>query len=114
MKLFPVLLDLSCRPVMVIGSTPEAEDLAKSISAYAGRLTVLSESPSASLKDFCQKQGIRLLEKCYSREDLYGQDLVFLASSSKAVTRDAAAICRTMGIMLYVAGSPGRSDFALP
>ena len=40
-------------------------------------------------------------------------DVVFNVSGSEALIRDVSAICRTMGITLYTAGRPDKSDFML-
>ncbi len=111
MKMLPVRIDLSSRQVMVIGSTHQAFRLVRYLSGFTDSLTLLSASPDRDTREFCSEKNISLLDRAYSREALYGMDVVFLASSSLEVTKDAAAICRTMGISLSVEGCPGKSDF---
>lgn len=111
--MLPILIDLSGRKVMVIGSGRAAGSLVCYLSHYTEDLTLLSSSPSEELKAMCAENDVRVLEKAYTREDLYGMDYVFCVSSSGQIRKDAAALCRTMGIRIYMQGDPGRSDFIL-
>ena len=74
---------------------------------------MLCEEGSEELKTLAEEGCLSLLEHPYSREVLYGMDVVFNVSGSEALIRDVSAICRTMGITLYTAGRPDKSDFML-
>ena len=112
-RLLPVLIDLSEKHVCVIGAAPEAERYARLLAACTKHLSVLCEKGSEALQAMADEGRISLLEQPYSREVLYGMDVVFNVSGSEALIRDVSAICRTMGITLYTAGRPDKSDFML-
>ena len=76
-------------------------------------LSVLCEEGSEELKTLAEEGCLSLLEQPYSREVLFGMDIVFCVSSSELLIRDVSAICRTMGITLYTVGRPDKSDFML-
>lgn len=110
---FPIRIDLTGKRILIIGSGGAALRLASLLSSYSGKITVLARTPSPDLAHFCKAAGLNLVEKAYERDDLYGMDLVFNASDSAQVQTDVAAICRTMGIFLYTAGRPDKSDFVI-
>ena len=112
-RLLPVLIDLSEKHVCVIGDAPEAERYARLLAACTKHLSVLCEKGSEALQAMADEGRISLLKQLYSREALYGMDVVFNISGSEALIRDVSAICRTMGITLYTAGRPDKSDFML-
>ena len=112
-RLLPVLIDLSEKHVCVIGDAPEAARYARYLSGCTRYLSVLCEEGSEELKTLAEEGCLSLLEQPYSREVLYGMDVVFNVSGSEALIRDVSAICRTMGITLYTASRPDKSDFML-
>ena len=112
-RLLPVLIDLSEKHVCVIGAAPEAERYAMLLAACTKHLSVLCEKGSEALQAMADEGRISLLKQLYSREALYGMDVVFNVSGSEALIRDVSAICRTMGITLYTASRPDKSDFML-
>lgn len=112
-RLLPVLIDLSEKHVCVIGDAPEAARYARYLSECTRYLSVLCEEGSEELKTLAEEGCLSLLEQPYSREVLFGMDVVFNVSGSEALIRDVSAICRTMGITLYTAGRPDKSDFML-
>lgn len=113
MNYLPVGIDLSGKQVLVIGSTEKAFSLVRYLSEFSDHLTFLSSLPSGEILDFCRMHGVTVLQKSYSREELYGMDYVFSAPISGEEADDIAAICRTMGISLFTDGRPGKSDFFL-
>ena len=112
-RLLPVLINLSDKHVCVIGGAPEAERYARFLAACTRHLSVLCEEASEKLEAMAGGGRLSLLKQSYSREALYGMDVVFCVSGSEALIRDVSAICRTMGITLYTAGRPDKSDFML-
>lgn len=110
--LFPMMVDLSEKSVMVIGSDDSLSRFITDLSGYTGHLYLLSTHPTPALKDACRVSHAALFEKRYHREDLYGMDMVICASRDQEINSDVAAICRTLGIRLCIPGDSSRSDFA--
>lgn len=111
--MLPIRVDLWGKKIMIIGSGSAAASMLRLLCRYADDITLLSSSPSEELRSLCMEKGADLLEKPYDRSDLFGMDYVFCVSPFAQVRKDAAAICRTMGIHFYMEGDPKRSDFAL-
>ncbi len=115
--LFPVLIDLSDKTVLIVSGSGLAEvqaiEYLRALSPSVGSLRVLSENPSDHLRELVLGSGIRLLEKPYEREDLYGADLVVCTTMDTTITDDIFAACRTLGIRLQITSQPCRSDYIL-
>lgn len=109
--LFPMMIDLSESSVMIIGSDDRLSRYVTDLSRYTRHLYLLSTHPTQALKDACSAARAALFEKKYSREDLFGMDMVVCASKDPEVNNDVSAICRTMGIRVCIAGDPAKSDF---
>ncbi len=109
------MIDLSTRNVLVIAGDEQEQlqalDYLHALIPCTDHISVLALSPAPSLKDLAEKHHIRLKEKAYAREDLYGEDLVISTLSDPSVNDDIHAACRTLGIRLQMTAEPGRSDF---
>ncbi len=115
--LFPVLIDLSDKTVLIVsgGGLAEAKaiEYLRALSPSVGSLCVLSEKPSDHLRELIPGSDIRLLEKPYEREDLYGADLVVCTTTDPTIMDDVFAACRTLGIRLQITSQSERSDYIL-
>ena len=119
-ELFPVLIDLSEKHVMVLLSQdgdydePRLLSLVQRLHACTGHLSLYAASRSASLMKLSEEAGVSLTVKSYKREDLFGADVVICTLRDPALRGDVFAACHTLGIRLCIPGEPARSDFILP
>ena len=113
-NLFPVLIDLSSKHVLVLtGPEPGEETLAviEALIPCTDHLAVQVSSPDNILEQMAKKYSFALRIKPYEREDLYDADVVICALSSRDMMDEVFAACRTLGIRLSLLPAPGRSDF---
>ena len=116
-KLFPVLIDLSRKQVMVLSDGQSDEktvlEIARRLRPCTGSLRIFAPAASEPLLQASSDMGISLIRKEHTREDLYGADVVICAARSQAMKDDVFAVCRTLGIRLCILSEPARSDFLL-
>ena len=116
--LFPVLIDLSRKKVILLAGIDSNEDevlrIMRTLAPCTKHLLVLSPCPSRKLKEEARKCSFLLMEKEYDREDLYGTDVVICMRKDPLLSDDVHAACRTLGIRLCIPAQPARSDFLLP
>ncbi len=114
-NLYPVLLDLSSKNVLVIAGSGKEEAKAMNylhvLTACTDHLAVLAPSPSPALKDYANRMMIHLMEKSYVRADLYGADIVISTLEDADINDDIHAACKTLGIRVQITAQPYRSDF---
>ena len=113
-NLFPVLIDLSSKHVLVLTCPEHGEDVLPVIEVLipcTDHLTVQSSSPDDALEQMAKKHSFSLRIKPYEREDLYDADVVICALSTRDMMDEVFAACRTLGIRLSLLPAPDRSDF---
>jgi siroheme synthase-like protein len=112
---FPLFINLSEQPCVVVGGGAVAERKARSLLDFGPRLTVIAPEPAEGLRCLAGEGRIRLWERPYGGpEDLAGAALVIAATDrggvNEAVSRDA----RRAGIPVNVADNPGLCTFFFP
>ena len=117
-RLFPVLIDLRYKNVVVLAGRLSCEDkvlrIMHALSSCTNHLTLFSPSPSGRLKEEAGTIPYSLTQKEYDREDMYGADVVILTGEDALLADEVHAACRTLGIRLCIPSEPWRSDFILP
>ncbi len=114
--LFPVLLDLGRKHVLVIGEGDALTQPVLSLLPCAGALYAADLSGKKDLfsDKLCQLSGegrLTLFSDGYKREMLYGMDIVISLSDDGPLNDELFASCRTLGICIAILSQPGRSDF---
>ena len=89
----PLYVNLTEKKVMVAGEGQAAEQMAGYLAGYTDHLFRMTGT--------------------YRRCDLYGMDYVVSVLDDPSVNDDICVTCRTLGIRVYIAADPGRSDFFL-
>ena len=114
MGYYPIFVELTGRPCVVIGGGPVAERKVKALLAERASVTVISPASSVMLEGLASKGRIRRVRREYCAGDLAGHQLAFVATDdgqvNAAVTREA----REQGIWVNAADDPARCDFILP
>jgi siroheme synthase-like protein len=111
---YPVSLDLTDRPVLVVGGGPVAEGKVRGLLAAAARVTVVSPTLTPRLAAWAAAERIRHRRRAYRARDLAGQRLVLVATDDRAISGRVAAEARARGIWVNAADEPARCDFILP
>jgi precorrin-2 dehydrogenase/sirohydrochlorin ferrochelatase len=111
---YPVFLDLTDRPCLVVGGGPVAEGKVEGLLAAGARVTVVSPTVTARLAAWAADGRVRHRSRAYRPGDLAGQRVAFTAADEPRVSAAVAAEGRARGIWVNAADEPARCDFILP
>lgn len=111
---YPIFLDLTERPVLVVGGGPVAEGKVERLLAAGANVTVVSPTVTPRLAGWVAAGRIDHLARAYRRGDLAGHRLALVATDDPAVSGTVAAEGRERGIWVNAADEPARCDFILP
>ncbi|HEX5531751.1 MAG TPA: bifunctional precorrin-2 dehydrogenase/sirohydrochlorin ferrochelatase [Methylomirabilota bacterium] len=113
-KYYPVFLDLSDQPCLVVGGGPVAEGKVAGLLAAGARVTVVSPTVTARLADWAAEGRLLHLAREYRAGDVEGRRLALVATDDGAVTREVVAEGRARSVWVNAADEPARCDFILP
>jgi siroheme synthase-like protein len=111
---YPVFLDLTDRPCLVIGGGPVAEGKVTGLLAAGARVTVVSPIVTERLAAWAAEGRISHVARPYRSDDLAGQQLAFTATDDRKVTAAVSADGRGRGVWVNAADDPAHCDFILP
>jgi siroheme synthase-like protein len=115
MPYFPLFVDLTGRPCLLVGGGPVAARKAESLLDYGPELTVLAPEPSAEILALSQTRRITLLERPYGGPaDMAGAGLVLAATNNRDLNARVAEDARAAGIPVNVADDPSLCTFFFP
>ena len=111
---YPVFLDLTDRPCLVVGGGPVAEAKVEGLLAAGARVTVVSPTVTARLAGWAAEGWLLHLAREYRAGDVEGRRLALVATDDPAVTRAVVAEGRARSVWVNAADEPARCDFILP
>jgi precorrin-2 dehydrogenase/sirohydrochlorin ferrochelatase len=111
---YPVFLDLTDGPVLVVGGGPVAEGKVEGLLAAGANVTVVSPTVTPRLGGWVAAGRIEHLARAYQPGDFAGRRLALVATDDPAVSGAVAAEGRERGIWVNAADEPARCDFILP
>ncbi len=114
MGYYPVALDVTGRPVLVVGGGAVAERKVEGLVAAGARVTVVAPRVTLRLAALAAEERLRHVAREYRDGDVVGHDLVFVAVGDEAVGRAVGDEARARGAWVNVADDPARCDFILP
>ena len=114
MGYYPVSVDLTGRPCLVVGGGAIAERKVAGLVEAGARVTVVSPSLTPTLLELAAEARLHWRPREYVQGDAAGFSLVMVATDDRAVNRAVAAECRERGIWVNCADDPPRCDFILP
>lgn len=114
MGYYPVFLDLTGRPCVVIGGGVVAERKVERLLAVEASVTVISPGLTASLEALARQGRIRHVGREYGPGDLAGSELAFVATDDGQVNAAVARDGRAAGVWVNAADDPANCDFILP
>ena len=113
-KYYPVFLDLSDQPCLVVGGGPVAEGKVAGLLAAGARVTVVSPTVTARLAGWAAEGRLLHLAREYRAGDVEGRRLALVATGDTVVTRAVVAEGRARSVWVNAADEPARCDFILP
>lgn len=105
---FPLFLDLTDKPVVVVGGGTIALRRVETLLRFGAAVTVISSSLARPV------EGIRYVARRYEPGDLSGAFLAVAATSSREVNRQIGQEARNLGIPVSVADRAEECTFFFP
>ncbi|MGE0255149.1 MAG: siroheme synthase CysG [Alphaproteobacteria bacterium] len=111
MDRFPIFLDLSGRPALVVGGGAAALSKARLLAGAGAQVTVVAPQPDADLAALAR---VVLTRRAFRADDVAGKAIVVGASGDDAVDRAVSDAARAAGIPVNVVDRPDISTFIVP
>jgi siroheme synthase-like protein len=112
--LYPLFLDVTGRPCIVVGGGAIADGKVNGLLAAGAVVTVVSPSLTETLAAAAAADRITHRRRVYQDGDLDGFTLAFVATGDVAVNAAVAAEGRRRGVWVNAADDPAHCDFILP
>lgn len=116
MTLYPILLNLKDRRVVIVGGGEVALRKLKDLLDAGARIALVAPEIHEEIQKLAEanKQSISLLKREYRRGDLDGAALAFGATNSTGVNAAVFAEARERGVFINAADDPPNCSFYLP
>ncbi|HEY7724776.1 MAG TPA: NAD(P)-dependent oxidoreductase, partial [Anaeromyxobacteraceae bacterium] len=112
--MYPVMLSLRDRPVLVVGGGEVALRKVEGLLAQGARPTVIAPRAVPAIEALAARGALVLHRRCHAPGDEAGFALVFAAADDREVNERVFAGARDAGIWVNVADDPERCTFHLP
>jgi uroporphyrin-III C-methyltransferase/precorrin-2 dehydrogenase/sirohydrochlorin ferrochelatase len=114
MGYYPISLEMSNRPCLVIGGGAVAQRKAEALLAVGALVTVISPKLTEQLSSWVGKGKIHHVALEYEDGDLDGYEIVFVATDDNDVNKAVAKEGRSRRVWVNAADDPANCDFILP
>jgi precorrin-2 dehydrogenase/sirohydrochlorin ferrochelatase len=111
---YPLLLDISKKPCLVVGGGLVAERKVRMLLKFDARVLLVSPKVKKSLLRLAEKGSIEVMEREYCEGDLEGASLVFAATDVEEINRRIKAEAGERNIPVNVVDDPLLCDFIVP
>jgi len=114
MAYYPIFLNLTGQPCIVIGGGAVAERKVEGLLQAGAWVTVVSPTLTSKLISVAAQEAIRHIPRAYQAGDLRGYALAFVATADPGVSAEVATEGRDLGVWVNAADDPSHCDFILP
>ncbi len=114
MGYYPIFVDLSDQPCLVVGGGSVAERKVTALLDAQARVSVISPTLTPQLGVWAAELRIKTESRPYQSGDMRGFGLVFAATSDESLHRRLATEARAAGVLLNVADRPALCSFIVP
>ena len=111
---YPVFLELSGRPVLVIGGGRLALEKVTGLLAADADITLVAPALNEELASLRDSGRIEHLARAYESGDMFGRAVVMAANDDPADNARLRSDARSVGVLLNAADDPTNCDFILP
>lgn len=111
---FPVCLQLSGRPVLVVGAGPVAARRILSLLRAKAAVTVVAPTACRDIVERARAGELVWHERDYLSSDVVGMRVVFAATDDRLVNRLIARDAAAAGALVNVSDDPAWCDFTMP
>lgn len=121
MAYFPMFVDLSEKPCLIVGGGKVACRKVKVMLDFGAKVRVVAKEISQELRDLertlADSEGPKLMEikrKSFEEKDCDGMGLVIAATDDKALNHEIARYCKMQGIMVNAVDQKEDCSFIFP
>lgn len=114
MAYYPVFLEMTARPCVVIGGGGVAERKVEALIEAGASVTLIAPALTARLAALVTEGRIRHVSREYRLGDLAGSELAFVATDNGEVNAAVAREGQERGVWVNAADDPAHCDFILP
>ncbi len=111
---YPVFLDVTDRPCLVIGGGEVALQKVRGLIAADAAITIVSPGLHPDLVDLAAQGRINHLPRSYVSGDSQGFDIVMIATDDRSANAAIREESRGLGAWVNAADDPANCDFILP
>lgn len=113
-RYFPLFVSLKDKKAVIIGGGAVAYRRAAALIDFKIRIKVIAPEICMELEELAEREGIRLVQREYEREDLEGAYIAVAASSDRQVNRRIGRQAQEAGIFVSVADCKEECNFYFP
>ena len=114
MAYYPIFLNLTGQPCIVIGGGAVAERKVEGLLQAGAWVTVVSPTLTSKIISVAAQEAIRHIPRAYQAGDLRGYALAFVATADPGVSAEVAREGRDLGVWVNAADDPSHCNFILP
>lgn len=114
MTTYPVSLDLTGRPCVVLGGDELAAEKARGLLEAGASVTVIAAAPEAGVEELAAEGSVQLVRRGYRAGDLSAAWLAVDASGDEGVNAASHAEAEASRVLLNVVDRPARCHFLTP
>ena len=107
---FPVALDLSRRPVLMVGGGVHVERKARELCEVGAPLTVVAREVCPTIASLAARGSLAWYARDFQMQDLAGAGLVILEAQDEALARELWTRRRSAGFLLLALDQPAYCD----
>ena len=114
MPYYPICLDISGRPCLVVGGGRVAERKVAGLLEAGAKVTVVSPETTAAIEELARTGRVALIRRAVRPEDIRDVALVIAATDDRQVQAMVHREAEARGILVNVADVPEFCSFILP
>ena len=114
MDYFPIFLNLTQKPCLVIGGGGVAARKIKLLAKAEAKITVIAEEINTTIITMETCSSLRLIQKKLILTDILDYQLVVCATDNETLNKEVAAFCHKHTILVNVVDNPALCSFIFP
>lgn len=114
MRYYPIFLDVTDRPVLLVGGGHVALEKIGKLVDHGARVTVVAPRLIPEVRAYIDDGRASWVERAYAHGDIEGALLVMIATDDGAANRAITEEARAAGILVNAADDASNCDFILP
>ncbi|MCK4494241.1 MAG: uroporphyrinogen-III C-methyltransferase [Methylococcales bacterium] len=114
MDYFPIFLNLTQKPCLVIGGGGVAVRKIKLLAKAHANITVISDNMNSEVRTMTIVPTLNLIQRKLSLTDILDYQLVVCATDNETLNKEVAEVCHKNNILVNVVDNPALCSFIFP